>query len=693
MGTDGKKRDETRSLVISDFRNLGVSALMKDKDDGKAVFKINRSLEKDELGGLVVILGSNNSGKSNVLEAVAKYPQQQFTEDDITDFISSPKPPHLEMDVAGNRYKKLALPRILPGLGRCTVMGSVQDVLLFILRQTESFNLFKEWAAKEKIDCGDVKDYVNEFEIQIRVICRGEYADDRGYCKGYAYALRNRKDIAGIDLEGIVNDLESGNLSSRSGDIEWQINGTPIDSLVIMEYRKVPEAGKIGKVPNYEYRDKAEELLASQSGLKKISAKVAKTLRLKKEYDPSEDVILVDLPGGVKPTKTVEDAFSKEYGYNLSNRVFRYTQNRICNTDMSSGVKKPNSFITNVFSLLGYRNKSIINKYYDSFERRKKIEDDLNERLRPISELLNQLLRSGDRKYILSIRLEADEIRFSIKYGDININLDHQSEGFRWMFGFFINFLMSNKFVAGDIVIIDEFGGLLNFGTVKVLSDNLREFSKKHGITFIIATQNPMAVDIRHLDEIRMIMPRKDGGSDILNDFTEFAKGDDIDVLEPIIGSMTIGRDYLRTGGRSTVFVEDYRDYFYLNGFNKLLGYNIDFIPLNGITGSTSEDKIAEKLRSIEHTPVLLVNAGIHDDDSIEKLKKDKIQVYTVSEIVEGKDTVTGLFSDEDKARLSPADATFDHAACLSYRLSNDDSITDETKENFKKVLDYISLG
>ena len=690
MGTDGKKRDETRSLVISDFRNLGVSALMKDEGDNKAVFKINRSLKKDELGGLVVILGSNNSGKSNVLDAVAKYPQQQFTEDDVTDFISSPKPPHLEMDVAGNRYKKLALPKILPGLGRCTVMGSVQDVLLFILRQTESFNLFREWAAKEKIDCGDVKDYVNEFEVQIRAICKGEYTDDRGYCRGYAYVLRNRKDIAGMELGDTVNDLETGNLASHSGNLEWQINGTPIDSLVIMEYKKVPEAGK---VPRYMYRDEAEEILAKQSGLKKISAKVAKTLRLKKEYDPSEDVILVDLPGGVKPTKVVEDAFSKEYGYNLSNRVFRYTQNRICNADMSSGVKKPNTFITNVFSLLGYRNKSIINKYYDSFERRKKIEDDLNERLKPISELLNQLLRSGERKYNLSIRLEAEEIRFSIKYGDININLDHQSEGFRWMFGFFINFLMSNKFVAGDIVIIDEFGGLLNFGTVKVLSDNLREFSKKHGITFVIATQNPMAVDIRHLDEVRMIMPREDGGSDILNDFTEFAKEDDMDVLEPIIGSMTIGRDYLRTGGRSTVFVEDYRDYFYLNGFNTLLGYNIDFIPLNGITNSTSEDKIAEKLRSIEHAPVLLVNSGIHDDDSIEKLKENKVQVENISEIIKGKASVTDLFSDEDKAKLSPAEASFDRAACLSYRLPNDESITDETKKNFKKVLDYISLG
>ena len=140
-----------------------------------------------------------------------------------------------------------------------------------------------------------------------------------------------------------------------------------------------------------------------------------------------------------------------------------------------------------------------------------------------------------------------------------SLNLDHQSEGFRWIFGFFINFLMSKKFVAGDIVIVDEFGGLLNFGTVAELTEILREFSRKHGITFVMATQNPMAIDIDHLDEVRMVVPRDDGGSDILNDFTEFGRGECTDVLRPIVASMTVGRNFLRSENRSTVFVENYR--------------------------------------------------------------------------------------------------------------------------------------
>ena len=77
MDTDNTAN--TRSLVISDFRNLGISALKKNRND-RTVLKINRSLRKDELGGVVIVLGGNNSGKSNVLDALTKCSQSQNTQ-------------------------------------------------------------------------------------------------------------------------------------------------------------------------------------------------------------------------------------------------------------------------------------------------------------------------------------------------------------------------------------------------------------------------------------------------------------------------------------------------------------------------------------------------------------------------------------------------------------------------------------
>ena len=683
-----RKANGARSLLISDFRNLGVSALRKKKGE-RTSLKINRSLRKDEIGGLVIILGGNNCGKTNVLDAVAKYPRQEFTDDDRTDFISSRKMPRLEMEIGDFDISTIIPPRGLTGSGRCRVMGSVPDVVLYILRQKESYALYREWAEKEGVDVNE-KDYINDLEWQIRAVCREGHEID---CRGYAYVLRNRSGLFGRDLDTVATDLENGNLSSYEGELDINVEGSLLDSVVFVDYVKIPNFKDIGKVPSYEFIANLDEYNASQGKLKNISKKVAKTLGLRKEYDPTDDVILIDLPGEVKVSELAEDPFSKVYGYNLSNRIYRYTQNRISHSDLTCNAKAPNQFISHIFSLLGYKNESIINRYYDNNDMREKTEKDLNEKLKPISDSLNILLNSSEKKYELGIRLEKEQIIFSISCGDgIKLNLDHQSEGFRWLFGFFISFLMSNKFFAGDIVIIDEFGGLLNFGTVKELSKKLRDFSRESGITFILATQNPMAIDISHLDEVRMVVPRNDGSSDILNDFTEFGKGECMDVLRPIVASMTVGRNYLRSEERVTVFVENYRDYFLLSGFNNLLDKDVDFIPVNGITDASSPEDFAKTLKSIERNPVILIDESIHDASVREVLEKNGVKTYTVSELMEGKTSVIDLFSQEDSARLSPADASFDRAACMSYSIPKDNDMSDETKENFRNLLEYISL-
>ena len=51
-----------RSIVLSKYRNIGL--------DDPQEFIINNSLEKGKLGNLVILIGANNSGKSNVLDAL-----------------------------------------------------------------------------------------------------------------------------------------------------------------------------------------------------------------------------------------------------------------------------------------------------------------------------------------------------------------------------------------------------------------------------------------------------------------------------------------------------------------------------------------------------------------------------------------------------------------------------------------------
>lgn len=70
-----------RSLRIEGFRNIGFN-------NGKMYKErliINNSLNKGELGDLIILIGANNSGKSNVLDALHIFGNSQITERDVTD--------------------------------------------------------------------------------------------------------------------------------------------------------------------------------------------------------------------------------------------------------------------------------------------------------------------------------------------------------------------------------------------------------------------------------------------------------------------------------------------------------------------------------------------------------------------------------------------------------------------------------
>ena len=68
-----------RVLILSNFRNLGV--------DSPVEFVLNESIQKETLGGRLILVGPNNSGKSNVLAAIkALKDNNTLTSNDIPFF-------------------------------------------------------------------------------------------------------------------------------------------------------------------------------------------------------------------------------------------------------------------------------------------------------------------------------------------------------------------------------------------------------------------------------------------------------------------------------------------------------------------------------------------------------------------------------------------------------------------------------
>lgn len=67
-----------RYFKLTNFRNIGLNG----NQDNKII--INNSLEKGKLGGVIELIGANNSGKSNVLDAIFEYGQKELSDRDIT---------------------------------------------------------------------------------------------------------------------------------------------------------------------------------------------------------------------------------------------------------------------------------------------------------------------------------------------------------------------------------------------------------------------------------------------------------------------------------------------------------------------------------------------------------------------------------------------------------------------------------
>jgi len=67
-----------RTLELVNFRNFGLD----NNSNNKLV--INNSLEKGKIGNLVILIGANNSGKSNILDALDIFANRNITRRDVT---------------------------------------------------------------------------------------------------------------------------------------------------------------------------------------------------------------------------------------------------------------------------------------------------------------------------------------------------------------------------------------------------------------------------------------------------------------------------------------------------------------------------------------------------------------------------------------------------------------------------------
>ncbi len=647
-----------RRLVIKNYRNLAPFCLgtAEDSNEDKEFLTINRSLERDELGGIVTLIGVNNSGKSNILDALEACGSQKFDDRDYTDFLFTNRiKPSVSMNVANGMYGHNFSP---PNDVTCgtALNGECLDVLFRILMEDESYELYRKKVGRRK-ESNPIENWMMEAYTQVFA-----NKEASGLIQ-FILDMRKIKLDDGTSFRDYYDAIIGGDKDS------WK--GKPINETVTV----ITDGTKM-------------DCNGDSAALHVINRVTEKPISSVKKTDGN--ITGMDDNG--------RSDFMRRYGYELCNDVLRYERRKISRSEMTCDPSKPNWVEMTLLKHLGF-DRGVLENAYSNSVLRPRVEKKINEALAKLSDEFNDLLNINEKRYSFAMRLEKDNMEVVLSYGDdVPLNIDRQSEGFRWLFDFYVGFMLSNDLGPGSIVLIDEFGNSLGFSTIKELLKKLRKFARSRGITFVLATQNPMAVDILHLDEIRLVVPMEDGSAHIVNNFDQFGSAGSHDVMGPVISGLMVSRNFMRTEGRRTVFVEGATDYFYLNAFSEALrergkDIDVDFIPMNGL-GSREDapTKVLSQIKSIERNPTVFVDGDKAGEKFVSVASSKGIRPSSVSEIFDGgKKEIEDLFSDADAERFHVRDKSFDKAACFSQRIGSIyDGIDDETKKNFETAIDYI---
>lgn len=625
-----------RSLFIKNFRNIGLG-------EGRKLI-LNRSIKKGEMGNLIILIGENNSGKSNVLDALEEFGKQALQARDRTtlDFAPEYQTPMLSLSykvgekeyytysVDGNNkvYPSHTLPNGEEIGTDCLTQQAISEFVSGIQDVVNHYgltdgriitNINELLSLTEPIDPKVADKLIRELVDRVEVVAKERQP-------------RIQRFIYSIFTDNSV------------------FKNNPISNF----YTKLNQSA-------------AEKLTAIKTA---FSNEYGFEL-LPKIYRYHESAInTADL--------------STEQNKNFIHKVFRAIG------------RTPQEVETAYNAFRQTKDHGVLETE----------ENKLNACITELSEHFNTIYYRGaqtpQNAYRFKIKLEREFIYFSIYRGDKNINLDYQSTGFRWFFNLYFNLLCGSELKAGDIIIMDEPATNLHVGGQIELRKFLKDFAIANDLTLIIATHSPFLIDLDYLDEVRLISLH-DGQSFINNDFAA-VNGEDPDTLKPIKRSLTVNNHVLWDPDVKVVFVEGITDYNYMTAFKNILDKkDIVFMPINGLGDPNGDIKakhkeIVKSLQSIKkHGPILMVDgdAAGKDMKNFCATMNSELKVFSLDDVDSSFKTIETLFSDNDtkKYNLIKEDGTPNKHSSTSATLKTygkEDCFSKTTIGNFKKLLSYI---
>jgi AAA15 family ATPase/GTPase len=619
-----------RYFTIKNFRSVGIHELQH--------FDLNYLLNNsDSYGGLVTIIGENNSGKSNVLEAIKAFGKKTVSPNDIPlQSLSDETLPEINLFLKDHSS----------GLnGIVKFKGGEYDVQL--LQNNSAYNLSKD----KKPLSEEAQLFIDDF---LRFYNEDNKDRNRGVQRGRALPIEVVRYLNKLDKEEYITEQEMNQIRSA-------IQTTTVGRILLEQYKVDIVNSLLENITNSLVSSSA----STRDGM--INDKVRELFKIKM------------IP---KIIEYKDD--SKIKGSDIRSTI-------------TNGVIQTPAFFIKLYSLIdGQDFKELQNAYkrfYDSQKLKISIlsnyERKINQAISKLADQFNQIYTfNGDKKYDFKLKIETNDIYFMISENSEDIYLDNQSTGFKWFFDFFFNVFADKKIEAGDIIVLDEPATNLHVSGQIELRKQIKDFGTKTGITFVMCTHSPFLIDPDFLDEVRIVS--KEGyESKIKNKFTVDDKKE-IDVMVPIKAALTVNRHIILNPDDVLIFVEGITDYNYLVMGKKLLKMdNITFMPIQGI----KRTNIDKDLLAITKYPILLVDSDKAGENIFEKFKnKSGIEIIRLKDVNEKFREIEDIFNEQELTKWSIKDKDYKVTSALKNALIRGEvKLSATTKENFKLLFERLS--
>ncbi|MCL2598586.1 MAG: ATP-binding protein [Firmicutes bacterium] len=658
LETIGSHKDEEsvtieRKIIFNDFRNIysenkegGKENASAKKESGCRIkyneLIINRKgTQLEDLGELIVLIGANNSGKSNVLQGLLKAKASFDKSVEATEFVwDKEKEPYIKFCTNGIEKS----------------------------RQT------KYWMVDKGDDCREYgespKNPHNKptpFEYAMSDVLR-EFL--QGECRF-------------VELVGKMDALES---------VEGDANFVKAMQVIETEIPK-KEAEQVRLETQYRYNQPyyAQQKQVIQTNITKLQSLAKEMKEYKLGYAKQKQ--LDDI---------VQANCIRQLGVSILPNIVEYSERDIKQKEfeVQNHQIETSTFFQKLFALIEVDLKKVQERYGLYKEQKNKMilttfAKELNEKLKKLSDQFNALYVSGDDvgKYKFLLDLESVNISFSIaidnEQNDIPLNIDKQSTGFRWFFNFYFNLLNDANLDRGDIVLMDEPGTSLHMRGQVELRNFLKNYAKESGITFVIATHSPFFIDVDYLDELRIIK-KENGFAKIINDFTLSRNDGNKDMLFDIVSALAVGRHCVLNPNDTLIFVEGATDYNYLVAFKKYFKKDgIAFLPINGLR----DKHLIGKLCDIAKEPILLVDGDKAGEIANKQNAKEKVEIINLWEVEKSWLTIEDLFAGADKDKVNGDNKTYANSCNIKKHCDEiEKSFSKETIKNFEQLFARLEL-